>query len=344
MSKICICKKNCNINNPIEQEYKSIEEIKITKEYENAIIEGGALKGIAYLGVLEELEKYNIKFKRIAGSSMGAIAGTLLALDYSPQELKKEMLKINFRKMMDDKIGIIRDIYNLFNKYGVCSGKRVMKLMGNLINKKTGNPDYTFEQLYEEKGITLVITGCNLNKHETVYYSYLTHPNLPIRNAIRISMSIPFIYKPVKCPVHKNEYFVDGGVTDIYPIHVFDGSYPGSLDAINGHLKPNPKTLGFKLLTQNESVDQNNIKYQTNINNIKNFCSSVINTFCASSERRYIREGYWERSVIISVPNIPITKFNLNQQEIDKLLECGRQSVIKFFSTYNDPYSPQNNL
>jgi NTE family protein len=316
--KICLCKKDFIYNEIISDD--TIELTKQKLDYENVVIEGGGLKGLAYIGALEEVEKMGIKFKRIAGSSIGAIAGCLLALGYTSHEIKEELTKINFKEMMDDKIGIIRDIYSLFNKYGVCSGNKFMNLMGKLIKKKTGDENYTFKQLYDEKGITLVITGSNLDNYNTIYYSHLTHPDVPIKLAVRISMGLPLIYKPIKCQKCKKGYLIDGGITDNYPLHIFDTN------------KINSKTIGIKLLTDNEIKTIDGINYQVKIKNLKNYCSSIIGMLFSVGERRCITKDYWERTIDIRVPNITLTKFKLEQNEINDLITRGRLSVQKYFS------------
>ena len=55
---------------------KAIAEIEI----ENIVLEGGGVKGLAYGGVLDVMKEYNIlpKIKRVAGSSVGAIAAMIL--------------------------------------------------------------------------------------------------------------------------------------------------------------------------------------------------------------------------------------------------------------------------
>jgi len=49
---------------------------------------GGGAKGLAHIGVMEILQKYGIQVDIIAGTSMGAIIGGLIALGYKPAELK----------------------------------------------------------------------------------------------------------------------------------------------------------------------------------------------------------------------------------------------------------------
>jgi len=77
---------------------------------------GGGAKGLAHIGVIEVLQKYGIQLDIIAGTSIGAIIGGLIALGYTPAELnakanmfgaesKKEFLKrsLNSRALYSTK-------------------------------------------------------------------------------------------------------------------------------------------------------------------------------------------------------------------------------------------------
>ena len=57
--------------------------------YRNLVMEGGGIRGIAYGGALEELEKRGVLagIRRVGGTSAGAIQAALLAVGYSPQEI-----------------------------------------------------------------------------------------------------------------------------------------------------------------------------------------------------------------------------------------------------------------
>lgn len=70
---------------------------------ENIVFKGGGPKGIAYVGIIEELEDKDLKdnLKRIAGTSAGAIFAALLSLDYSGKEIKKILDELNLMELLD---------------------------------------------------------------------------------------------------------------------------------------------------------------------------------------------------------------------------------------------------
>lgn len=66
-----------------------------------------------------------------------------------------------------------------------------------------------------------VRAGCR-----TVYLTPRTHPDVPVVAALRTSMGFPFLYVPtdVTRPGVPGVWCVDGGVTDNYAMHAYDGS------------------------------------------------------------------------------------------------------------------------
>ena len=57
--------------------------------FKNLVFEGGGVKGIAYVGALEVLEKEGIlqDVERVAGTSAGAMMAVLVGLRYSVAEV-----------------------------------------------------------------------------------------------------------------------------------------------------------------------------------------------------------------------------------------------------------------
>lgn len=62
-------------------------------------LSGGSARGYAHVGVLQALHEHGIEPGIISGTSMGAIVGVLYAAGYSPEEIKKILIKETFSKM-----------------------------------------------------------------------------------------------------------------------------------------------------------------------------------------------------------------------------------------------------
>jgi len=324
------------INNFERVEDQTISQCKKDLDYENLVIEGGGTKGIAYCSAVEELEKMGIleNIKRYAGSSAGAITAALLAVGYDAAEAREIVANTNFGEFLDDKFGYIRDAYKMLTDFGMCSGVIFHKFMKNKIKAKTGDANYTFSKLYKQHKIELVITGTDLTTMETKYYCRQNTPYMPIADAVRISMSIPYLFVPME--YHKS-FLVDGGMIDNYPIHVFDGAYPGDPLAKTGQVPVNPRTLGLKILTPDENISYKLVDHDNKIDGIKSFTLSLVNTLMIANERRYVTPQNWQRTAVIKVPNIPLTKFDLSPEEIQQLLTAGSKGIKDYFELGDEP-------
>ena len=92
--------------------------------FKNLVFEGGGVKGIAYVGALEVLDKEGIlkNIKRVAGTSAGAMVAVLVGLNYTTTEISEILWDLNFKNFLDDNFGMVRDIDRLINEYGWYKG------------------------------------------------------------------------------------------------------------------------------------------------------------------------------------------------------------------------------
>jgi len=203
-------------------------------DYHALVLSGGGIRGIAMLGALNVLEEHNcLKDVHIfVGTSIGALICALFSIGYTAEEICKEMWNINLNDLRHV------DIWNFFNSFGLDTGDKIVETLQSLFKKKDIKPTITLEQLYKDRGITLVVTGTLVNEHRLDIFSYKTHPKCRVIDAVRISTSIPFLFA---APKFENNYYSDGGLLDNYPISCLK-------DYISDH--ETEHILGVKLIHQ----------------------------------------------------------------------------------------------
>jgi NTE family protein len=312
---------------------EEILEIRKNKNYEYLVLSGGGVKGICYCGALDVLDSYNIlsKLKGIAATSAGAIVAALLAIGYTPTEIKTIISEIDLERIFNDGQCMLSDAYHLAEYWGSCAGNYILEVLGDLISRKTGNPNYTLEDLYNDKNIKLVIVTTNMTFQKSVYL-YAGNPidlysRIPIRVAVRLSMGIPIIFQPY---LYNNNYFVDGGLLDNFPLHVFDGEYPGDYRARLNISKVNPKVLGLKIMPDNEKVNYQESEEQV-FGNIGVYFASFINLLLIENDRRIMTDLFWLRTVNIVTDYYAVDKFSVTEEEMKKLIDNGEVYCRKFF-------------
>ncbi|XP_059159411.1 uncharacterized protein LOC131943353 [Physella acuta] len=270
-----------SIFNEEDKKARSVDPRLYAYPFENIVFEGGGNKGIAYCGavrLLEELELWP-QVKRLAGTSAGAMTAALLAVGYDSHHLE-EFFSLNLNQIfLDHKCGYLSLIPNLLRYYGWNPGKKIYEWMGEKIAAQTGNPDSTFKQVYQTFNRELCVVVTNLNQMTSLYCHPKTTPDMPVRLAVRMSISIPGMFRAVKHRTYGHtDVFVDGGVLCNYPIHCYDGWWlsmepednflerlqpledvPRLLERSERFGTYNEKTLGMQLYSDNE---QDLLKYQ----------------------------------------------------------------------------------
>jgi len=320
-------------HNSDEDAIDEIYKHKKNKDYKYLVFSGGAIRGITYYGALEVL-KDKIDLSKIvgyAGTSVGAIASMLLAIGYTYDELGEVLYNIDYEKIVDDKWGVIRDGINILTDYGYAPGDYFYNLLGEWVEKKKGNKDYTFDDLYNDTGITLVVTGADINRKRVLYFcpNHMEEDmrNVPIRKGVRISMSIPWIFEPVK---FNGCYCVDGAVLDRMPLQVFDGEYPGDPNARMNLCPPNPSVLGLNLVVEG-SLEYTLKNKRIEINNIWEYGMAYIDMFMKEHAKRSMTPGYWHRTINLFTPDIPMGEMDISDETKNYMIEAGKKYTKQFF-------------
>ncbi len=300
----------------------------------NLVFEGAGIRGIAYCGAIQELEKQGIlsQVEKVCGTSAGAIVALTLSLGYTADEIKTIVGKTNFKKFNDGNYFMAGGI-NRINKYfGWYRGKRVENWLEDMIAAKTGNADITFEELRRRGFKELHITGTCLNKQRLIFFSHENYPNMKVKDAVRISMSIPlyfeavFIDKSGTVISHPKkmeglDIFIDGGLTGNFPIKAFD--HDG---------KANMYTLGFRI----DSDDQiTNDKGQRElaampVTKLNQYLAAFYNMIVENLNRQPLTAEDWQRTVSISDGKVAPRIRKLSTGEISTLMNNGSLATQQF--------------
>ena len=167
---------------------------------------GGGVYGALLLGALEQKGYENIRM--IAGTSAGAIIGTLMCVGYSPRDIL-EAFQSNLPLLCDI------DIKLLFTRYGLYDKRKYLGLVERMLRERTVlPPNPTFKDVYDSFGKDLVITGTNLSAGTTLYFNRVDYPNMPVLHAIDISTCVPLVFPHAALG---NDVCVDGALTDGLP-------------------------------------------------------------------------------------------------------------------------------
>lgn len=180
---------------------------------------GAGVRNAGYVGAVRALDEAGGlgAIEGVAGTSSGSIIATLLAVGYTTSELHQAMLDLDFGKIPDG--GMVRGGINLLTRFGWHPGRYFLKKIEEAIAEKTKDRRTTFRQLERGSYRKLRIVGANLSTHRARIFPDSTSWDLPLAEAVRISMSIPLFFAARRL---EGDLYADGGVILNYPIGVFD--------------------------------------------------------------------------------------------------------------------------
>jgi predicted acylesterase/phospholipase RssA len=169
---------------------------------------GAGIYGATLLGALykKAIDTRNIRI--IAGTSVGAIIGTLLIVGYDPLDILKEL--------MDCLPLATVETFELeaCGRFGMLSQQHLSDTVRRLLLKKLSKLP-TFQELYDRFRTDLIVTGTCVSQHKGVYFHRHNRPDMCVHQALMITSCVPLLFPYVE---FENEKYVDGFITDNFPL------------------------------------------------------------------------------------------------------------------------------
>lgn len=152
----------------------------------------GGARGMAHIGVIEELHKEGFCIKEVVGCSMGAVVGGIYCTGHL-DEYKHWLISLT-------KLEVFKLFDFAFSPQGFLKGEKVFKAIETLIG------DHKIENF---KIPFTAVAADVLNKREVHYRSG------SLFKALRASIAIPTVFTPV---IEGRSQLVDGGVLNPLPL------------------------------------------------------------------------------------------------------------------------------
>lgn len=157
---------------------------------------GGGARGLCHIEFCKALDEMGLKPSIISGTSIGSIVGGFYAAGMSGDEMKaliEQIGLIEYTRLLD---------FSILSPAGLVKGNAVMEFLDEHLPVKT----------FEELEIPLKVVATDFwNRKEIVFESG------PLIPAIRASISIPVVFKPVKVG---DLVLTDGGTVNPVPYDI----------------------------------------------------------------------------------------------------------------------------
>ena len=181
------------------------------------VINGGGPTGLMSYGSLKYLFQNDFvkleNIRAVYGTSIGAILGTIILLNYDWKTLDDYFLKRPWNKVFTLEP---HDFFEMYSNKGLFQFNLVEELLKPLLTAKDLSETITLREFYEYTKIDLHCYTVEMNSFEKIDLHHSTYPDLSLIKALEMSSAVPILFKPV---FDENKCFVDGGFFDNYPVN-----------------------------------------------------------------------------------------------------------------------------
>jgi len=318
--------------------------------------DGSVIEPISYC---KNVKEKTLRFADLAVSS--AAASTSKFIWQLTRPYVKNYLRLSIPDIFQKILKKSAYIISMFWDLGFFTGKTIRDWLDDCLTKQTGIKNITFEQFHEltseinGKGFHLKIGGVCLNTGEMVWFDHKgPWKKMCIADAVRISISIPGIFKPVAITTkpHEDEVnletmllFVDGGVLNNNPIHAFDNLkrkriVPKVETLIFGTLynpatditRLNKKLLGLRL------TDPSSTKVQRFDNGLSMF-GWIIELMVSQNEMSQIRTlKEAEQTIDLDTRGLDILEFKVDREKLEMINDKIYEHTIEWLDRNGSIY------
>ena len=269
------------------------------------VLAGGGLKGFSIIESINQLIINKIIYlkniKNYYATSVGTIISLLLVIGYNMDELTFFTTNFNFNKLSDD-----IDVTDLFENFGLSSGKSIMSIIQTLLYEKTGLYDITFKKLYQLYKKKICIITTNITKRCEELFSYDTTQEASVLIAIRMSIAVPIIFTPV---CYNDCQYLDGGLVNNFPInHVKSENFIGI--TCNFNVRPEIKQFHHYIF---------------------NFIHIAVKTITLKN----ITKENLDRIIFLKNDDSNISELDFDVDNVSKLKKVGVKSTLNYLKKNN---------
>lgn len=279
------------------------------------VLSSGGSRGLAHIGVINELEKQGFHISSVSGSSIGSVIGGLYAMGKLPEYT-------NWVKTLNRK-GVWGLMDFTVSTNGLLKGEKVFDKMRTFI------PDMPIEEM--NIPFAAVATDI-LNEEEVVFTSGSFY------EAIRASVAIPTIITPVK---YKDTILIDGGVLNPVPIEHVSRHKNDILVVVNLYGQRKNEIKKSNVI---ENKNQASVKIKGLLKSISKLISSgdrrslgyfsLLNVSVLAMVHKIAKQNIEisQPDILINIPYESSRTFDFHNAE--KLIEMGENAASKEISKY----------
>lgn len=283
------------------------------KKIRHIVMSGGGVAGFSFYGTLRESSNqglWNINdIQTMYGTSIGAAMATIIALKYDWDVLDDFFIKRPWQNIYHFDIN---QVFLTFQNKGIFNKDVIKNTFLPLFKGKDIPIDVTLKEFYDIIKIELHYFATDVNKFKEIDFSYKTHPDWKVIDAIYASCALPVLLQPL---ITEDGCYSDGGIFSNYPLLqcIQNGADPEEIFGIN-------RCSVLQLESLNITEDSSIIDYLFNI--VNKLVERVLNNRKDSIKIK--------KEVIIKAPTMSLYNIYLAASTIDERLRLIQRGVDSF--------------
>jgi NTE family protein len=315
------------------------------------VLSGGGVKGVGLVGAVVGLLDAGYQPQRVSGTSAGSIVGAIVAAAahtgaMTGAQVKELALQLDYRKFLDpgpvERVPLIGPSLALLRGSGIYRGdyahEWVRRQLADLGVVTFGDLALDDDALPPEQRYRLVVTVADVTTGQLVRLPWdyrrvfgLDPDEQLVADAVRASMSIPFIFRPVsvRSTAGLTSTLVDGGLLSNFPID--------SLDRTDGKA-PRWPSFGITLLP---NLPHGNDKVIPALAALRlvgapHLLEDVITTVLVGRDQAYLNQPWVAaRAIRVDSTDVGFLDFDITENEVEAQYLKGYGAAERFLADWD---------
>jgi predicted acylesterase/phospholipase RssA len=237
-------------------------------------------------------------------------------------------------------LDLFREMLSFNECGGFYTGNAFLTWFRKKLQAKGLDPDLTWTQFAAQTGSDVSVVTSDVTEQEMVVLNVRTAPQVPVALAVRMSMSIPFVWREMIWDAGWGTYrgrnktdhvFVDGGVLSNFPLALVAETSPEIIE-IMGNTDPNGAgNLGMTLDTTIAVPGAQNSQTPRPRLRTANRVTRLIDTMRETSDAEVMRK-YPNFICRLPCGGYGTTEFRMSQDRMNRLIDAGRNAMKTYLT------------
>jgi NTE family protein len=258
----------------------------------NLVMSGSGFNYPIYVGSYKALYEKGYRIKSVTGTSGGSIIAALLAVGYTePDEIERVLMETipSENKLVDLS-------WIPFRRHGLIKGTKILKVLDRILMGKT----------FKEAELDLNIVATNYNTGVWTLFNKANTPDVKISDAVRASISIPFVFAPHKIG---EMWYVDGGIQNNWYVDLYGDT---------------EETIALRCGSSEPSFE----KIDFSIRGLYKYITRIVGLMLEGSISDRVEDVERVRKVWLASP-YSFMAYNLTRLQVERLVDIGYYTTRK---------------